>query len=196
MNILLEDWLQIIVGPADSGKSPSPAGLDYFWRISTKLATITNKLFMNCVLPRRRSDPAKVVVAHRHQSPNLQPNRFVLRRAEQIAAACLLAVALSALGGHWLWNGRLRGRLLEIDRAEPVAVQFQIDINRADWPELALLPSVGEVLAKRIVDDRTDRGPFRELEELRRVRGIGPKTLEQMKLYLAPLSPLEATVGP
>jgi competence protein ComEA len=50
------------------------------------------------------------------------------------------------------------------------------------------LPNIGEQLAKRIVEDRALRGPFRELSDLRRVRGIGPKTLDGMKPYLLPLS--------
>jgi competence protein ComEA len=60
---------------------------------------------------------------------------------------------------------------------------------------MALLPGIGEVLARRIVEDRRQRGPFRDLGELRRVRGIGPKTLEGMRPYLLPMPDLEATAG-
>jgi competence protein ComEA len=49
------------------------------------------------------------------------------------------------------------------------------------------LPGIGPELAQRIVADRQARGPFRRVEDLRRVRGIGPKTLERMRVYLAPL---------
>src|SRR5438034_1388848 len=83
--------------------------------------------------------------------------------------------------------------LTGIDRAEPIAIDFKIDVNRADWPELALMPNIGEQLAKRIVTDRTERGQFHDLAELRRVRGIGPKTLESMKPFLLPLPDLDAT---
>src|SRR5439155_15304212 len=95
--------------------------------------------------------------------------------------------------GWWIWQGKLHGRLIDIDRAEPIAIDFKIDVNQADWPELALMPNIGEQIAKRIVADRADRGPFHDLTELRRVRGIGPKTLESMKPYLLPLPDLEAT---
>jgi competence protein ComEA len=121
--------------------------------------------------------------------------RLVLRRADQAVAAVVLAAALAAIGGHWLWQGRLRGRLIEIDRAEPIAIELKIDINRADWPELALMPSIGEQLAKRIVADRQEHGPFRDADDLRRVRGIGPRTLEAMRPYLLPMADLEATAG-
>src|SRR5262245_23291683 len=119
--------------------------------------------------------------------------RLVRRRLDQAAAAAVLAVALALLAGHWLWHGHLRGRLIEIDRAEPIAVKLQIDVNGADWPELCLLPGVGEQLAKRIVADRAANGPFRDWNDLRRVRGIGPRTLEVMKPYLLPMADLEAT---
>ena len=63
----------------------------------------------------------------------------------------------------------------------------------AEWLELALMPNIGEQLAKRIVADRTQRGPFKELEDLLRVRGIGPRTLETMRPFLLPLPALQST---
>jgi competence protein ComEA len=83
--------------------------------------------------------------------------------------------------------------LIDIDMAPPIAVDFKIDVNSADWPELTLMPGIGEQIAKRIVADRTTNGPYRDLDELRRVRGIGPRTLEGMKPFLLPPSEVEAT---
>ena len=57
------------------------------------------------------------------------------------------------------------------------------------------MPSIGEQLAKRIVADRQENGPFRDHGDLRRVRGIGPRTLETMRPYLLPLADIEATAG-
>jgi competence protein ComEA len=119
----------------------------------------------------------------------------VLRRADQAVAAAVLALALAVIAGHWVWQGRLRGRVIEIDRAEPIAIELKIDVNRADWPELALMPSIGEQLARRIVADRQENGPFRDANDLLRVRGIGPRTLEAMRPYLLPMADLEATAG-
>lgn len=119
--------------------------------------------------------------------------RLWLRRADQAVAAAFIAVSLFGIACWWVWQGRIRGRLIEIERAEPIAIDTRIDINSADWPELCLMPGIGEALAHRIVDDRAENGPFRDLNELRRVRGIGPVTLEGMKPYLLPMPDLDAT---
>lgn len=121
--------------------------------------------------------------------------KLTLRRPDQAVAAVLLVVALGLLAGHWGYQNWRRSRLIEIDRAEPISVSFRIDINQADWAEFALLPGVGEVLAKRIVDYREEHGPFADLDTLREVRGIGPKTFEGVQPYLLPLPDVEATAG-
>lgn len=125
----------------------------------------------------------------------VQPSwpKLVLRRADQAAAAVVLIVALAALGSHWGYQHWRRSKLIEIDRSGPLHVQFQLDINEADWPEFCLLPGIGETLAKRIVDYRRDNGPFSDLDSLRDVRGIGPKTLNGIKPYLVPVADIEAT---
>lgn len=113
--------------------------------------------------------------------------RPVLRRLDQAAVAGLVLCALVGMGAYWLASGGHRGELIEIDRAEPLEARFLVDINKANWPELAELPRVGETLAQRIVESRMEDGPFADHDELLRVPGIGPRTLEQMKPYLLPM---------
>jgi len=57
----------------------------------------------------------------------------------------------------------------------------KIDINRAEPWLLEALPGIGEVLAVRIADYRSENGPFRTVEDLLNVSGIGPATLEQIR---------------
>jgi competence protein ComEA len=111
----------------------------------------------------------------------------LLRAAEQVTVATCLLVALVAMAAWWFAKGGHRGELIEIDRAEPLDPQFLVDINAADWPELTLLPEVGETLAKRIVASREAHGPFVDHRDLMRVEGIGPRTLEAVSPYLLPM---------
>jgi competence protein ComEA len=61
----------------------------------------------------------------------------------------------------------------------------RIDINRARAADLELLPGVGPMLARRIVEQRAAHGRFVAAEDLLRVRGIGPRTLERLRPLLA-----------
>jgi competence protein ComEA len=134
-----------------------------------------------------------------HEHPKPPPgSRFppwLLRRADQAGVAAAVLVCLGMMAAWWVSQGGWRGRLVEVDRAEPQAAKFQVDINSAEWPELTQLPEVGETLARRIVQSRQDAGPFRDLDDLRRVRGIGPKTLETIRPYLRPMPSQAAVAG-
>ena len=129
----------------------------------------------------------------------LNPSRrfMLLRRADQAIVASLVFVSVGTIGFYWLWHGGQRGHLIEIDRAAPAEViTFRIDVNRAEWPELAMLPNVGESLARRIVEARERDGRFASVEDLRRVKGIGPRTLDRLRPYLQPISRADSIAGP
>lgn len=65
-----------------------------------------------------------------------------------------------------------------------LALGVRLELNQAAAETLDALPGVGPGLAKRIVDERSTRGPFASVDALRRVRGIGPKTLEKLRPYV------------
>lgn len=67
----------------------------------------------------------------------------------------------------------------------------RLDLNRADARALESLPGIGPALAERILRFRSENGPFRTLEDLLEVSGIGPKTLGRMaqRVMLSPSSP-------
>lgn len=52
-----------------------------------------------------------------------------------------------------------------------------LNINTASLEQLQTLNGIGPVLAQRILDDRTRNGPYRSVDDLLRVSGIGPKLL-------------------
>ena len=65
----------------------------------------------------------------------------------------------------------------------PAPAPLAIDLNTAGPDELSLLPGVGPSLAARIVEDRLARGPFRTVDDLDRVRGVGPALLRGVRPF-------------
>ncbi|MDZ7359581.1 MAG: helix-hairpin-helix domain-containing protein [candidate division KSB1 bacterium] len=63
------------------------------------------------------------------------------------------------------------------------ALSARLDLNAATINDLVRFPGIGPVMAKRIVEYRETNGPFKKLQDLRKVKGIGVKTYEK----LAPL---------
>lgn len=59
-----------------------------------------------------------------------------------------------------------------------------ININRATKTEFDSLVGIGPVIAARIITYRNQNGPFMALEDLLKVSGVGPKTLEKMRSRL------------
>jgi competence protein ComEA len=123
-----------------------------------------------------------------HPSP-LEPSTGSnpLRRLDQAAVAGLILFALVALAWYFIRQNAQRGGLIEIERTGPLAAEFQIDLNSAEWTEFTTLPEIGSAMAHRIVDYRKQHGPFRSLDDLRSVKGIGPKTMERLRPYLKPI---------
>jgi competence ComEA-like helix-hairpin-helix protein len=62
-----------------------------------------------------------------------------------------------------------------------------LDVNRANQRDFERLPGIGPVLARRIVEYRESRGAFQDIEQLRGVKGIGKKTFEGIRAFVAVL---------
>jgi competence protein ComEA len=60
----------------------------------------------------------------------------------------------------------------------------KVNINTASESELEGLPGIGQVLAQRIVDYRTQHGPFHSINDLTKVEGIGEKKFASLKDYV------------
>ncbi|HDP95925.1 MAG TPA: helix-hairpin-helix domain-containing protein [Candidatus Aminicenantes bacterium] len=57
----------------------------------------------------------------------------------------------------------------------------KVNINTAGLKELQTLPRIGEKVAQRIIDFRKKNGPFKRVEDLLKVKGIGEKTFLRFK---------------
>jgi competence protein ComEA len=56
-----------------------------------------------------------------------------------------------------------------------------VNINTASIEELDKLPGIGPTIAQRIIDYRTENGPFAVIEDILNVSGVGPSTFDQIK---------------
>ena len=72
--------------------------------------------------------------------------------------------------------------------ARPAKAAVVVNLNTASSAELETLPGVGAKMAARIIEYRQKKGPFKKVEELMNVQGIGEKNFLKLKPQL--------TVGP
>jgi competence ComEA-like helix-hairpin-helix protein len=64
----------------------------------------------------------------------------------------------------------------------------RLDLNLATAEQLERLPSIGPLLAERIIAHRTRNGPFRRAQEIVAVRGVSPRRYRQIA-HLITVSP-------
>lgn len=72
--------------------------------------------------------------------------------------------------------------LVRVETARnPNAPLGKVNVNTATQAQLELLPGIGPALAKRIIDYRTEHGVFKSVDDLDKVKGIGPKLIARME---------------
>ena len=116
------------------------------------------------------------------------PSDALIRPRDRRTATVLTAGVLALMAVVWWRHASESGGVIDIDRATPLTAKFQVNVNQADWPELMQLPGVGRTLAERLIAEREERGAFQSVEELTRVEGIGPRTIQRMRPYLLPIA--------
>jgi len=136
-------------------------------------------------------------------SPPLPPTRrqVLIARSEQAVLVVLALVVVAGVAYRALSYWRVGAEpLAPVPEAAPT---YRVNVNAADWVTLALVPGLGETLAKRIVAQRErSGGRFDALDDLLAVKGIGAKTLASLRPYLvagdpaAPGEPVEMLEGP
>ncbi len=118
---------------------------------------------------------------------------FSLTRREQIVVALLVASLLIG-GAISLWDhfspeateNFQVARVAELpeaisEKAEPEKPAEKVHLNTATARDLERLPRIGPKMARKIVQWRTDHGPFRTLDDLADIPGIGKKTIDEIR---------------
>ena len=67
---------------------------------------------------------------------------------------------------------------------QDVLLGRRLDLNRAEASAFVALDGIGPAMAQAIVDDRIQRGPFDSVDDLDRVKGIGPVRLKKLRPWL------------
>lgn len=103
-----------------------------------------------------------------------------LIRNDQEAVVLWSIIAIVISFGSSLWQ-----RTSSSNASQTIAhVDSQIELNSATAAEFDLLEGIGPKLSARILEDRDSRGPFKSVDSLQRVKGIGPKTIEKNRPHL------------
>ena len=59
-----------------------------------------------------------------------------------------------------------------------------VDLNTAQLDDLTGLPGIGEAKAQAILDYRREHGPFRRVEDIMQIKGIGEGIFQQLEPYI------------
>jgi competence protein ComEA len=71
-----------------------------------------------------------------------------------------------------------------------------VNLNTATAQQLELLPGIGPALAQRIIEERGRRGQFKSVDDLDKVKGIGPRTLAKLRPLVRVDEPAPQQPGP
>ena len=128
--------------------------------------------------------PADVSMQGQHDSGDEPQPVLWLTPRDRLFVAVMVFITLLLMFAHWV---RLSGwglQEVEIERHLQRGFEYKLEINTATWVEWVQLEGIGETLARRIVDDRHQHGPFVDIDDVQRVKGIGPKKLNAIRMWL------------
>ena len=105
---------------------------------------------------------------------------IALTRQERVVLVFLTGLALFGLGLNFAVKISIRPETYIVEEDSFA----KIDINGVDYSGLAEIKGISPKLARKIIDFRDKNGPIRELEELKKIKGVGDYRLRRLKEYL------------
>jgi len=118
---------------------------------------------------------------------------FNLTKSERMVLLFLISSCLIGLSINFIRASQERVDLRvvesELTREEKdfdslIKEAKKVNINQATIEQFVSLPGIGPSLAERILSFRQNQGPFKSIEEITKVTGIGPKKFEAIKEFL------------
>jgi len=111
---------------------------------------------------------------------------FNLEKPERLIIIFLACILLLGIGVS-SYNRSHPAVDVKIGKFDPAsvagepAVTGKININTSGTEELSRLAGIGTVLAGRIIAYRSSEGPFASVEDIKKVKGVGPALFEKIK---------------
>jgi competence protein ComEA len=105
--------------------------------------------------------------------------RFVL------LATCVASLSHGPAAWGQATSGAEPGAPVKSVAVVTVVPGAKVNLNSADEAALTALKGIGKVKAKAILDYRQNNGPFKTVDELTKVKGIGEKTVANLRDQLA-----------
>lgn len=121
--------------------------------------------------------------ARESNSSPQEPRHYWLLPSQQRGLAVILAGLLIFLTWCAARDTWIHPRV-DFDQIPAESLSYRLDLNEVTKYELVQLPGIGPKLAEAIVADRSERGKFSKVDDLGRVRGIGPSLLEGVRPYV------------
>jgi len=112
-----------------------------------------------------------------------RPDPRWVTHADAVAALVLAIIFIVCVAAIVIRQHTV-GKDTRVRSAEGEPARYFVDLNRAAFQELMLLPGIGEVRAGRIVAWREEHGPFRSLEEVRQATGLSAAGVEGLKAFV------------
>ena len=111
-------------------------------------------------------------------------SRMLIGIALLVAAAIMIYVALSSPRVFYTQQTVTTTAAATEQQAETTTVTYPLNINTATVDELVTIWGIGEGIARSIVMYRTEHGPYKSLDELKKIRGINDRVLSDISPYL------------
>ena len=165
--------------------------------LASLFMTLSERPFSDAALQRNPSN-VSIEIAGEVRNPGIYsfPEKVTVKRVlieaggakgGNISNSQVLTQVLDTGSKIVVMRGQEHIPTVKVARMEPntcIVFSVPLDLNKIEKEHLTLIPGIGPRLAQRIIRYRSKKGGFRDIDELKGVRGIGEKKLRSLERYL------------